>query len=143
MKMKDLRQIRKGNLYDVDGGIMQRMRVERFYIDENDQDCVIVSTTKELRKRTCACPVELLDGIPVSEELIQGLGFEWDKVTAMWYYDGMGVIENGEQGFSLIPTPRDYLLAIPIPYLHTLQNVYYHITGKELPVKTYHFDEEE
>lgn len=119
---------------------MQRVRIERFYIDPDDQDCVIVSTTKELLKRTCACRMDLLEGIPVTEELIQGLGFEWDMVTAMWNYDGIGVIDNGEQGFSAILTPHDYLLNIPIPYLHDLQNIYFYVRGKELPVKTYHFD---
>lgn len=138
--MELTKDLRRGNLVDVADGTLQRVKIERFYIDQEDNDCVIVSTTKELRKRTCACRMDLLQGIPVTEELIEDLGFQWDMVTAMWYYDGMGVIDNGEQGFHVILTPHDFLLTVPIPCLHDLQNIYYYIRGKELPVKTYHFD---
>jgi hypothetical protein len=138
--MIDPNTIRRGNLFNVDGGMLMRMRVERFYIDENDQDCAIISSTTEFMKRTCACPIALLEGVPMTEELLLWLGFEWDMVTAMWSYDGIGVIDNGEQGFSLIPTPQDYLLSIPIPYIHDLQNIYFYLKGTEMPIKVSHFD---
>lgn len=133
-------QIRRGNLFNVDGGVMMRVAVERFYIDDQDRDCAILGTTMELLKRTCTCPIELLEGIPVTEDELVNLGFEWDMVTAMFYYDGIGVIDNGEQGYYAILTPHDYLLSVPVPYLHNLQNLYFAVKGEELPVKVSHFD---
>lgn len=141
--MINLNQIRKGNLFNVDGGAMMRVSVERFYIDEQDRDCVVIGTTMELLKRTCACPVELLEGIPITEDELMNLGFEWDMVTAMFYYEGIGIIDNGEQGYHALLTPHDYLLSVPVPCLHDLQNLFFYVKGKELPVKVAHFDLQE
>lgn len=136
-------QIRRGNLFDVDGGTMLRMRVERFFIDEQDRDCAVISTTNQLRQCIYSCPLALLEGIPVTEELLEGLGFEWDFVSATYQYEGIGIIDNGEQGYYALLTPHDYLLTVPVPYLHNLQNLYYYIKGHELPVTVAHFEEEE
>lgn len=136
-------QIRRGNLFNVDGGTMLRMMVERFFIDEQDRDCAILSTTDMLIKRTYSAPLNLLEGIPVTEDLLQGLGFEWDFVSAVFSYEGISIIDNGEQGYYALLTPHDYLLTVPVPYLHDLQNLYFYIKGKELPVKVAHFDLQE
>lgn len=136
----NLSQIRQGNLLNIDGGTMLRMKVERFFIDDQDRDCAILSTTTTLLERTFTCPVELLEGIPVTEELLQSLGFKWDFVTATYNFDGLGIIDNGEQGYYALLTPHDYLLTVPVPYLHTLQNLFFTIKGEELPVTQSHFD---
>lgn len=134
------KEIRIGNLFNVDNGLMMRMRVERFFVDEQDRDSVILGSTTEFLQRKCSAPVELLEGIPITEQMLNDLGFQWDLVTATYNYDGIGVIDNGEQGYYAILTPQDYLLTVPLPYLHTLQNLYFYVRGVELPVKVAHFD---
>lgn len=138
--MIPLRQIRLGNIVNVNEGLMLRMCVDRFFVDEQDRDCVELSTTTELMKRSCTCPSDLLEGVPLTEEIITDCGFAWDMVTATFQLDGFGVIDNGEQGYFALLTPLDYMLSIPLPDLHTLQNVFFYVTGKELPIKTAHFD---
>ena len=137
----DLSQIRKGNLFDIDGGVMLRMKLERFFIDEQDRDCAVLSTTNAFIQRTYTCPIELLDGIPLTEELIAKLGFKWDTVSATYYFNGMNIIDNGEQGYFALLTPHDYLLTVPLPYLHTLQNLYFNLHGEELPITVAHCEE--
>ena len=134
------KEIRLGNVFNIDGGLMMRMRVERFFIDEQDRDCAVLGTTLDLMKRTCSCPLEVFEGVPLTEDILFEMGFEWDMVTATYQRDGFAIIENGKQGYYALPTVNDYFLSMPVPYMHTLQNVYFYITGKELPVRTAHFD---
>lgn len=141
--MVNPKEIRIGNLFNVDGGQMLRMRVERFFVDEQDRDCAVIGSTSELLQHRHTCPLSLLEGIPLTEELIEDLGFKWDLVTATYEFEEIGLIDNGEQGYFAILTPRDYLLSVPVPYLHSLQNLYFYIKGREMSIKVSHFDEEE
>ena len=122
---------------------MMRMRIKRFFIDENDTDSVIIGSTISLMENEYACPVSMLEGVPITEEILQDMGFEWEFKTAMWVYDGLRVIDNGKMGFYAILTPLDYTLTVAVPYMHILQNLYYALTGQELPVKVAHFQLEE
>ncbi len=134
------KEIRLGNLFNLDGGLMLRMQVERFFVDEQDRDCAVLGTTTDLIKRTYSCPLELFEGVPLTEDLLVDMGFTWDMVTATYQLDGFSVIENGPQGYYALPTTQDYFLSIPVPYVHTLQNVFFYVMGKELPIKTAHFE---
>jgi hypothetical protein len=82
----------------------------------------------------------MFEGVPLTEDLLMEMGFEWDMVTATYQLDGFSIIENGPLGYYALPTTQDYFLSIHLPYVHTLQNVFFHITGKELPIKTAHFE---
>ena len=135
----EMQQIRQGNIFNVDNGLMMRMRVKRFFIDEDDTDSVIIGSTTSLMEVETACPISLLEGVPLTEEIIQDMGFEWEFESAMWHYDGVRLLDNGKLGFSAILTPYDYSLSVPIPYMHTLQNLYFSLKGKEIPVKVSHF----
>lgn len=141
--MVDLKQIRKGNLYDVDSGLMLRMRVKRIFIDQQDRDSVIVGSTREFIEQTYSCPIELLDGIPLTEDILSEIGFEWDFVTATYKFNGITIIDNEEQGYYALLSQLDFSLTVPIPYLHNLQNLYFIIKGEELPIAVSHLDEEE
>lgn len=134
------KEIRLGNLFNIDGGLMMRMRVERFFVDEQDRDCAVLGTTTDLIKRTYSCPIELFEGVPLTEDILFDMGFEWDMITATYQKEGFAIIENGKQGYYALPTVNDYFLTMPVPYVHTLQNVYFYLTGKELPIKTSHFE---
>lgn len=136
----EIRQIRKGNIFNVDNGLMLRMRVKRFFIDENNEDSVIIGSTTSLMEQECACPISLLEGVPMTEEVLQDMGFVWEFTSAYWRYKDIYVIDNGKLGFEAILTPLDYTLSVPLPYMHTLQNLYYAVTGNELPVKVSHFE---
>lgn len=138
----ELNQIRQNNIFDVDNGLMLRMRVKRFFIDENGEDSVIIGSTTSLMEMETACPVSLLEGVPITEEILQELGFEWEFSSALWVYDGIYIINNGKLGFEAILTHSDYSLTLPVPYIHTLQNIYFTLKQKELPVRTAHFDTE-
>lgn len=136
----ELQQIRKGNIFNIDNGVMLNMRVKRFFIDNEGNDSVIIGSTNTLMETETAAPVSMLEGIPVTEEILQDLGFYWDFASAYWRYDDLYVIDNGKLGFSAILTLQDYNLTVPIPYVHTLQNLYFAIMGKELPLKLAHFE---
>lgn len=139
----ELQQIRKGNIFNIDNGLMLRMRIKRFFIDNEEVDSVIVGSTTSLIENESACPISLLEGVPITEDILKDMGFEWDFALAYWIYDGLYIIDNGKMGFEAILTPRDFTLTVPIPYMHTLQNLYYSLKGKELPVKLAHFETEE
>lgn len=139
----ELQQIRKGNIFDVDNGLMLRMRVKRFFVDENGVDSVIIGSTTSLMEDESACPVSMLEGVPITEEILGDLGFEWEFTSGYWRYREICVIENGKLGYSALLTPLDYSLSVPLPYVHTLQNLYYAITATELPIKVAHFEIEE
>lgn len=139
----ELQNIRKGNIFNVDNGLMMRMRVKRFFIDENDEDSVIIGSTTSLMESESACPISLLEGVPLTEEIILDMGFEWDFQSAMWTLDNIYLLDNGKMGYSAIPTLEDYALSVPVPYMHTLQNLYFALMGKEMPIKVSHFSLEE
>lgn len=136
----ELNQIRKNNIFNVDNGLMLRMRVKRFFIDECGEDSVIIGSTTSLMETEHACPISLLEGVPITEEILEELGFEWEFASALWVYDGIYIINNGDLGFEAILTHNDYNLTLPVPYIHTLQNIYFVLKQKELPIKTAHFD---
>lgn len=136
----ELQQIRKGNIFNIDNGVMLNMRVKRFFIDQEGNDSVIIGSTNTLMETETAAPISMLEGIPVTEDILQDLGFYWDFACAYWRYDDLYVIDNGKLGFSAILTLQDYNLTVPIPYVHTLQNLYYAVMGKELPLKLAHFE---
>ena len=141
--MLNPKEIRIGNIFNVDGGQMLRMRVERFFVDERDRDSAVIGSTREFLQHRHTCPLQMLEGVPLTEEIIQELGFTWDMVTATYTLDGIDIIDNGEQGYFALLTPQDYNLTLPVKYLHTLQNIYFYLKGKELPIPVAHFDEEE
>lgn len=117
-----------------------RMRVERFFVDEQDRDCAVLGSTTDLIKRTCSCPLSLLEGVLLTEDILLDMGFEWDMVTATYQKEGFAIIENGKQGYYALPTVKDFFLSMPVPFVHSLQNVYFYLTGEELPIKTAHFE---
>jgi hypothetical protein len=119
------------------------MRVKRIFIDHQDRDSVIVGSTREFIEQTYSCPIELLDGIPLTEEILSEIGFEWDFVTATYKFNGITIIDNEEQGYYALLSQLDFSLTVPIPYLHNLQNLYFIIKGEELPIAVSHLDEEE
>lgn len=139
--MMELRQIQIGNVFDLDKGAQTRMMVERITLDQQDNVGVILTSTTELIQRRVVCDYKLLEPIPLTDDILQEMGFEWDITRAMWEKDNFWVLNSGpEVGFLAYPTMVDYLFSIPVPYLHTLQNLFWAIKGYELKVPLTHFD---
>lgn len=73
-------------------------------------------------------PIDECEGIPITEELLLKLGGE-PKGTPIYEMriNKLLLMKRNGQWF-------DYVHDLPIPFLHTLQNVYYFTKGEELYV---------
>lgn len=88
-----------------------------------------------------------VSGIPLTPEILEKCGFEWDKSNSdqfkdawceghnsrfdLWVKDNVFYMKSRYQEESI--NPRQH--AMPhIKYLHQLQNLYYSLTGEELQI---------
>ncbi|HET6255847.1 MAG TPA: hypothetical protein VFE32_17350 [Puia sp.] len=93
---------------------------------------------------------EQLDPVPLSEEWLEKIGFEtveenWEPsvgdAVGKLFYNNMSVIRQRDTGkFHLLldggPDEHEYGFAgIELKAVHQLQNLYFALTGEELPVK--------
>jgi hypothetical protein len=80
---------------------------------------------------------EQMEGIPLTEEWLEKLGFNWDV-----YYQGtikelfkLVLKESSGGGYYLEVFRTPYKIAENIKYVHTLQNIFFALTGSELELK--------
>jgi hypothetical protein len=78
------------------------------------------------------------EGIPLSPEILEKCGFEWDI-----FYQGLcngryvvNILHDGTISFAYAKRRHDEMQFIPyIKYLHQLQNIYYSLTQTELKIQ--------
>ena len=72
--------------------------------------------------------------IPLTEEILAKCGFEWvDEIKG--YADSLHCVIRGIDSYKFVPfCTRDKDCEIPIKFVHSLQNIYFCVTNKELCV---------
>lgn len=85
----------------------------------------------------CTLFLENVDPIPLTLELLQRCGFILEHVTAYgkpYYYHPAGIfLDFYNKKFSLC-YKTGYSIAMPFDSVHKLQNLFFDITGEELPI---------
>lgn len=77
-------------------------------------------------------PVELIEPIPLTTEILAKCGFEWD-IYWQGITDGNWVLTEGEKGYKIAYGKRRHdTILWGIQWLHQFQNLYYSLTGTEL-----------
>lgn len=74
--------------------------------------------------------MEDVSPIPLTEEWLIKFGFEWHEYGRCYNFEGFSIIKS-KQGFVMLNTGND----IGLEYVHSLQNLYFALTGKELTIK--------
>lgn len=77
---------------------------------------------------------EIHSPIPLTEEILLKCGFEWvDEIKG--YADSLHCVIRGIDSYKFVPfCTRDKDCEIPIKFVHSLQNIYFCVTNKELCV---------
>lgn len=70
--------------------------------------------------------------IPLTEELLEKLGFHFDSCT--YSKDNVSLIKSNENQYVILHAGELYKSMNAISYLHDLQNKFYAITGKDLTI---------
>lgn len=89
---------------------------------------------ERLRKEEYECTINEIVPIPITEELLLKNGFEQCDYIFKTLFIEMYETANGWH-LHIDNERFETAIALPIKYLHQLQNAYYLITGKELEIK--------
>lgn len=77
---------------------------------------------------------ELVSGIPITEEWLVKLGFEYIKQYGVYSKNGISFgYRTDAEGLFLTDFFDDWKI-VPIYYVHQLQNLYFALTGNELTI---------
>jgi hypothetical protein len=75
--------------------------------------------------------------IPLTEEWLFKFGFKFDGHCSWWKNKLIELtIDTGEDEYSVFNDNGDYITLKGIKYVHSLQNLYFALTGEELTIKT-------
>ena len=140
--MIDTNELRIGNFVSTNGkpmntsnkGIYKVLAIDSRDSFEELKGCVTI-TCDDPRYKDVGAWCQYLEPIPLTPELLEKCGFEYDNGKECWEMDGECIdinIHPKEIGIEV-----DYWenSLIKCKYLHQLQNMYYAITGEELEVK--------
>lgn len=79
---------------------------------------------------------ERLEPIPLTEEWLFKFGFKFDGHCSWWKNELIELtIDTGEDEYSVFNNNGDYITLKGIKYVHSLQNLYFALTGEELEIK--------
>lgn len=73
-----------------------------------------------------------LHGIPLTNELLKRIGFEWDEITFSIHSFMLAPTGSGKR-YDVFPNGLYNGCATTVDFVHELQNVYFCLLGSELP----------
>ncbi len=75
---------------------------------------------------------DLIDAIPLTEEWLVKLGFEYDEFADVrfWYKEDVSLGANDDY-----PYYENSMKIVYVKHVHQLQNLYFALTGEELTIK--------
>lgn len=140
--MVDIKNIRIGNIFtSID---MNIFRVDNIYKNDNREYVVQMDVLLSDLGKDCkfSRSIDILEPIPLTPKIIGKCGFEEYVDKNCWGYKllipSKYTIDTAPVYFMVYSDgtfdPSVFNRFIPIVYLHQLQNIYYDLTGRELPV---------
>ena len=128
-------ELRLGNIFDAD----MALNAEKILSVTSGRITAIFEYGVSFKDKT-VFPLELIKPIVITEDILLQFGFELcneAKITKRYNHDINPFIEmisqNDWMSSKVIVAQRSELLAT-IHYVHQLQNLYFALTGQELPV---------
>lgn len=91
--------------------------------------------------RNWTCDINEMQPIPLTPEVLEACGFDWSVYHQAWHYgdslinEFYDLAECYPSGYQLQTFKGGALIGNPIHHLHTLQNLYFSLTGQELEYK--------
>lgn len=129
-------ELRIGNIFELDE-IQQGDLISKYVritsLSEKAAHWVSVPTNGIIGRCHSGTNYKDIVPIPLTEELLLKIGFKrngnyWDKGCFSL------PIHPTKSGGEFILVPNNFVAAIPLKYLHQLQNLYFALTGEELTI---------
>ena len=124
-------ELRIGSLLDVDGNIIKVGKIEENFISWN-----IAKDTAKFKIWNPFLPIsdKRINPIPLTEEILLKFGFEKTANPRELKYGGYSILLLNEIRF-VICNYMENPPSVKVSTVHQLQNLFFALTGQELPLK--------
>lgn len=80
-------------------------------------------------------PIEMINKVPITEDFLLLMGFEYNQYNRLWEIDGVSFYYDLSYFYYTEHSdyhPDDSSALLTVKYVHQLQNLYFDLMGKEL-----------